>query len=69
VESDPQFTSISTNDFSIKDSSPVIGAGLNVGNTYQEGLDMNSTWPLKVLLDSQGDFGGGWTIGAYVYTD
>ena len=65
VESDPIFTSASTNDFTVAPYSPTIGAGMNLGQTYAYDLDSASSWPSNVLVDSQYSLGGGWSIGAY----
>jgi hypothetical protein len=67
VESDPLFTGVSTNDFALSPYSPAIGAGLNLGEAYEEDLSSVSTWPLEVLLNNQSDSSGGWSIGSYTY--
>jgi parallel beta-helix repeat protein len=68
VQSNPIFTSTSTNNFTIASSSPAIGAGVNLGSTYEYALDPASTWPSNIVLDNQNSYGSGWDIGAYVYT-
>ncbi len=68
VETTPLFVSTSTNNFALAPSSPGIDAGLNLGSTYQYGLDPASAWPSNVILDNQNNYGLGWDIGAYVYT-
>jgi hypothetical protein len=67
VESDPLFTDTLTNDFTLSSHSPAIGAGLNLGETYEENLSSVSTWPSGVYLDNQNNSSGGWSIGAYAY--
>jgi hypothetical protein len=67
-ESDPLFISTSTNNFALSSSSPTIDAGLNLGSSYEWGLDPASTWPSNIILDNQNSYGSGWDIGAYVYT-
>ena len=68
VESDPLFVSTSTDNFALQSSSPAIDAGLNLGTTYEWGLDPASTWPSNIILDNQNNYGSGWEMGAYVYT-
>jgi hypothetical protein len=65
--SNPLFVSTSTNNFALTSSSPAIDAGLNLGTTYDMGLDPASTWPSNIILDNQNSNGKGWEIGAYVY--
>ena len=67
VQSNPLFTSTSTKNFILTSSSPAIDAGLNLGSTYEYGLDPASTWPSSIILDNQNSNGKGWEIGAYVY--
>ena len=68
VESDPLFTNVSKNDFTLSNLSPAIGAGMNLGEEYEEELDPVSKWPSNVFVDTQSNSEGGWTIGAYVFT-
>jgi parallel beta-helix repeat protein len=65
VESDPLFTSVSTNDYALSPYSPAIGAGLNLGEAYEQDLSSVSTWPSEVFLNNQNNSGGGWSIGSY----
>jgi parallel beta-helix repeat protein len=69
VESDPLFTSISTNNYTLSQYSPAFGAGLNLGLAYQNDLNPAAVWPSNVILNSQNSTGGGWTIGAYTHTN
>ena len=68
IQSDPLFISTSTNNFALQASSPAIDAGVNLGSTYEYGIDPASTWPGSVILDNENNYGAGWEIGAYVYT-
>jgi parallel beta-helix repeat protein len=68
VQSNPLFTSSSTDNFTITSSSPSIDAGRNLGSTYEYGLDPASTWPANMITDNQNNFGSSWDIGAYIYT-
>jgi parallel beta-helix repeat protein len=68
LNSNPLFISTSTDNFALQSSSPAIDAGLNLGSTYEYGLDPASTWPSSVILDNQNNYGSGWEMGAYVYT-
>jgi parallel beta-helix repeat protein len=65
VESDPSFTNVLTNDFTIAPDSPTIRAGMNLGQTYADDLGSTSSWPLDVLVENQLSQGGGWSLGAY----
>jgi hypothetical protein len=67
VAGSPQFTDASSNDFTLRPTSPVIDAGTNLGPSYQFGLSPASTWPGNIILESQDDNGSGWEMGAYVY--
>lgn len=46
-------------------SSPCIDRGTNLGATYDDGLDADSSWPDSVTTVNQ-DTCGPWDIGAYV---
>jgi hypothetical protein len=66
---DPQFVSSSPsgpNDFKLRPTSPLIGAGINLGTAYEYGLDTQSAnFPYATFnqnLSSQG-----WDIGAFVF--
>ncbi len=67
-DTDPKFVNASSSQFWLASSSPAIDAGLNLGATYDLGPDPASTWPSDIILDNQNEFGSGWEIGAYVYT-
>jgi len=68
VYGDPRFTSTSTGNFSVLVGSPAIDAGVNLGTSYDMGLDPASTWPSNIITDNQNSFGAGWDMGAYEYT-
>ena len=63
---DPVFTT-NGSDFTLQSTSPCIDAGEDLGDTYDDGLDPDSTWPDGVTTLDQDLFGAGWDIGAYVY--
>jgi hypothetical protein len=65
VEAAPVFTGVSTKNFTLINSSPGIGAGLNLAQAYEEDLNPVSTWPSNVLLENQNNDGARWDIGAY----
>jgi hypothetical protein len=56
-----------TGNYSLLATSPAIDAGVNLGATYQNGLDAASAWPAGVSLLNQNAAGSGWEIGAYIY--
>jgi hypothetical protein len=66
---DPQFVSSSPsgpNDFKLRPTSPVIGAGANLGTAYENGLDSQSPdFPYATLNENLS--GPGWDIGAFVF--
>ncbi|MGD1156449.1 MAG: Ig-like domain-containing protein [Terriglobia bacterium] len=68
VQADPQFVNAAGFNFTLASSSPAIDAGLNLGSTYEWGLDPASTWPSSVITLNQNNYGAGWEMGAYVYT-
>jgi len=63
VQSDPLFVSPLTDNFALLPTSPVIGAGLNLGTNYEYGLDPRPSRPSSTSLRI-----GYWDLGAYVYT-
>jgi len=70
--SDPTFTSAASitsgGNYAPLAISPAIGAGANLGSTYQMDLSPSSSWPAGVSLLNQNSAVSGWEIGAYVYT-
>ncbi len=69
TSTNPSFANVAGNIYTLASSSPAIDAGANLGSTYEMGLDPASTWPSNIILDNQNNYGSGWDIGAYVYTD
>lgn len=48
-------------------SSTCDNAGVDLGATYDDGLDEDTTWsPLSVSTADQDDYGAGWDIGAFI---
>jgi len=56
IESDPSFTAVGTDDYSLAAGSPCIGAGENLGSPYNAALLPSSTWPDGVVTGSQDDY-------------
>jgi hypothetical protein len=67
LNSNPSFTNTSANNFTLASGSPAIGAGTNLGSTYQMGLAPSSSWPSSVSTLNQNSYGFGWEIGAFVF--
>lgn len=67
IISDPIFTNVAGNDFTLQSSSPAIDAGENLGSPYNFGLSPESVWPDSVSTLNQNSYGAGWEMGAYVY--
>jgi hypothetical protein len=67
VNTDPLFTSASTNNFTLISTSPAIGAGANLESGYQNALAPTSTWPSNVLTVNQNSYSSGWVVGAFAY--
>ena len=64
-QSDPKFTS--SIDLTMQSDSPCIDTGEDLGATYDDALDPDSSWTSSVSTLDQDDYGDGWEIGAYVY--
>ena len=47
--------------------SPAIDAGVDLGSSYDDGLDPASSWPDSVYTYDQDNNGLGWEIGAFIY--
>ena len=65
----PQFVSSSPggpNDFKLLPTSPLIGAGTNLGAAYEYGLDMQSA-NFPYALFNQNSSANGWDIGPFVF--
>ena len=65
--SNPYVKSPSTDNFILLSNSPCIDEGMNLGSSYADGIDPDSTWPENVSTLDQNLFGSAWEIGAYVY--
>lgn len=65
LNSDPLYTT-NGSDFTLQSTSPAINVGVNLGATYDDGLNSTSTWPSSVTTLDQDDYGS-WEIGAYIY--
>lgn len=66
---DPLFKDAANGKFYLTSSSPCIDTGVDLGATYDDGIDPHMLapgWPDVVTLD-QDSWGSGWEIGAYVY--
>lgn len=64
LNSDPLFVTVGT-DYSLQAASPCIGAGTDLGEDYDSGINPNSTWPDNVSTLART---APWEIGAYVST-
>jgi hypothetical protein len=67
VETDPLMVDPDNDDFTLQSTSPAIDAGVNLGASYDDALNPNSTWPNAVYTLDQDNYGTGWEIGAYIY--
>jgi len=56
VESDPSFTNAGADDYTLASDSPCIGAGVNLGASYDDALLPSSTWPDGVVTGDQDDY-------------
>jgi len=66
IEADPSFTNAAGGDFTLTAESPCISAGVNLGASYDDALDPNSSWPDNVNTRDQDD-NPPWEIGAYFF--
>jgi len=64
---DALFNDAGSDEFWLQNVSPAIDAGLDLGDSYDDALDPDSTWPSSVNTLDQDDYGAAWEIGAYVY--
>ena len=67
VEADPEFVDQPNDNYALRPGSPCIGAGTDLGSSYDDGLHRQSEWPKAVYTVDQDDYGS-WDVGAYVYT-
>ena len=56
VESDPSFTNAAADDYTLASDSPCIGAGADLGASYDDALLPASTWPDGVVTADQDDY-------------
>ena len=63
IKDDPQFFDADADQYWLVLESPCIGAGVNLGADYRQGLNPASSWPDGVLLRNQLSQ---WDLGAYV---
>jgi hypothetical protein len=66
VNSSPSFKN-APSDLSLSPQSPAIGSGTNLGATYDDCLDISSSWPSSVTTKDQDLYTPGWEIGAYCF--
>ncbi len=69
VTADPLLTNAGSDDFTLLSTSPARNKGTDLGATYDDGLDPDSSWPSSVTTLNQDVYGGGWEMGAYVFDD
>lgn len=62
INSDPLFTNAGAGQYWPQGGSPVIGAGTNLGSTYQEALAASAAWPTSVTTAIQP---ASWDVGAF----
>jgi len=67
IGGDPSFTNAGAGDFTLQSDSDAIGAGADLGASYDDALDPSSSWPDSVATLDQDSYGAAWEIGAYVY--
>ena len=65
VTGNPAFTNAGTADFTLQPTSSAINAGVDLGATYELGLDPRSSFPWSTV--NQGGNGSEWDIGAFAY--
>ena len=65
ISTNPIYSDENINDFSLKESSPAKGAGNDLGQIYNDGLNSKTIWPNRVVLINRDINGSGWDIGAY----
>jgi len=68
ITSDPLLTDPGNDNFTLQSTSPAKNTGVDLGDTYTNGLNHNSSWPDSVSTLNQDNYGSGWEIGAFVFT-
>jgi hypothetical protein len=66
ISGNPLFTDAANDDFTLQAGSPCIGAGEDLGTTFEDALSPDSVWPDGVVTVRQGVYKG-WEIGAYIW--
>lgn len=64
---DPLFVNATGGNFTLKPNSPCIGAGTDLGASYDDAIKPGSTWPSAVTTVDQDSYGS-WEMGAYAFT-
>lgn len=67
LNSDPLFVNAAGGNFTLKPNSPAIGAGTDLGASYDDAIKPGSTWPSSVTTVDQDSYGS-WEMGAYAFT-
>jgi len=69
INANPLFTDVANRLLSVLSNSPAIGAGVDLGATYDDGLDVSTDWgndtELPIIVTKQQ--GASWDIGAYIH--
>jgi hypothetical protein len=67
TSADPLFDDAANGLFYLKNGSPAINTGTDLGASYDDALLPGSSWPSSVQIDDQDDYEGAWEIGAYIF--
>jgi hypothetical protein len=65
VNQGPLFLNPINSNLGLSTTSPAIGAGMNLGSSYQNALLSSSIWPTSVIISPQASV---WTVGAFIST-
>ena len=68
VEGDPQLAGTSMHSLYLAAGSPCRDAGVNLGPIYDDALLETAGWVDSVETSDQDWYGGGWDVGAYLYS-
>lgn len=69
IREDPLLHDVGAHQYWLRDGSPAIDAGLDLGADFAMALHSTSSWPDAVVLGDQATAGSGWEVGAYVFGD
>jgi len=69
VTGNPNLSNPANNQFWITAGSSCINTGLDLGSTYQLGLNQTTIFPKPINKLNQNDYGVGWDIGIYIYIE